>query len=484
MEEAREIMEKKIHPKVFISYSWTVQDWVVEFAQRLVNAGIDTIVDFLNLKPGNDKYQFMESMVTDRTIDFVLIICNKTYAEKANDRTGGVGDETVIISSELYGKFKQEKFLPLILEKNEDASPAVPVYIKSRIYFDLSDVNNYENEYEKLIRHIYNEPLISKPKLGSKPEWLKNSSIDIVPLRSEISILKTSNNDLRKNVAISDFPKNFASKAKEFKIDTANSDRDFIASEIVSKINAMKPLRDIYLDFLQEVISSEKDIVSFIYNFFETAYNELMLVDKNVYSWSDYYFDNYTIFIWELFVCTIAYLRHYEKYLLIHDILTHTYYLQRKISSSSNIAPCSFVRFRCYPTMVDNSYRYKEKLVSKIADIMVARIKEPIITKKSFTETDIFLTQMSFALNQTYHEKHWFALSYIYADNPDNIWIRLSSKEYCEKILPLFGVSSIDELKKLISTNPVTPNYCYPNDLDSIPPIPLQIGNYGIASLR
>ena len=117
MEEAREIMEKKIHPKVFISYSWTVQEKVIQLAQRLVNDGIDTIVDFWHLKPGNDKYKFMESMVTDNTIDFVLIVCDKTYAEKANDRTGGVGDETVILSSELYGKFKQEKFLSLILEK-------------------------------------------------------------------------------------------------------------------------------------------------------------------------------------------------------------------------------------------------------------------------------------------------------------------------------------------------------------------------------
>ena len=110
-------MSAEIHPKVFISYSWTVQEWVVELAQRLVNDGIDTIIDFWNLKPGNDKYKFMESMVTDNTIDFVLIVCDKTYAEKANDRTGGVGDETVIISSELCGKFKQEKFLSLILEK-------------------------------------------------------------------------------------------------------------------------------------------------------------------------------------------------------------------------------------------------------------------------------------------------------------------------------------------------------------------------------
>lgn len=477
-------MSTENHPKVFISYSWAVQEWVVKLAQRLVNDGIDTIVDFWNLKPGNDKYKFMESMVTDNTIDFVLIVCDKTYTEKANDRTGGVGDETVIISSELYGKFKQEKFLPLTLEKNEDTSPTRPVYIKSRIYFDFSDTDNYENEYEKLIRHIYDEPLISKPKLGSKPEYLKNNSVDIVQLCSEITVLKTSNNDLRKNTAVSDFPKNFTAKVKEFKIDISNSDTSFIASEIVSKIDAMKPLRDIYLDFLKEVISSEKDIASFIYNSFETTYNELMLVDKTVRFWQDCFFDHYTIFIWELFVCTIAYLRHYEKYSLLHDILTHTYYLQRKISQASNIAPCSFVKFRCYSKVLDNTYRNKENLRSKTADIMISRVKEPVITKGSFAETDIFLAQMSFALNQTYHEKHWFALSYIYADNPENIWVRLSSKEYCEKILPLFGVNSIDELKKVIVTNPVTPNYCYPNDWDSIPPIPSQIGNDEIASLK
>ena len=91
---------------------------------------------------------------------------------------------------------------------------------------------------------------------------------------------------------------------------------------------------------------------------------------------------------------------------------------------------------------------------------------------------------MSFALKISDYERYWFALSYIYADNPESLWVRLSSKEYCEKILPLFGASSIDELKKIIAANPVTPTCRYPDAWDSIPPIPLQIGNYEIASLR
>jgi len=461
-----------------------MQEWVIKLAQRLVNDGIDTIVDFWNLKHGHDKYQFMESMVTDKTIDFVLIICDQTYTEKSNDRTGGVGDETVIISSELYGKFKQEKFLPLILERTEDASPTVPVYIKSRIYFDFSDVNNYENEYEKLIRHIYNEPLISKPKLGSKPEWLKNSSIDISQLQSGITILRTSNNEFRKNEVVVEFPHIFAAKVKEFTIDTSNSDRSFIAAEIISKIDAMKPLRDSYLDFLKEMLFSSQDIKLFTYNFFETTYNKLMLVDKGINAWRESSFEHYTIFIWELFVCTIVYLRYYEKYSLIHDILTHTYHLQGRTSQVQNIKPYSFVQFRCYSNVLDDTYRHKENLISKTANMIVSRVKEPIITKESFAETDIFLTQMSFALKISDYERYWFALSYIYADNPENLWVRLSSKEYCEKILPLFGASSINELKKIIAANPVTPTCRYPDAWNSIPPIPLQIGNYEIASLR
>ena len=75
-------MSTERQPKVFISYSWVMQEWVIKLAQRLVNDGIDTIVDFWNLKHGHDKYQFMEPMVTDKTIDFVLIICDQTYTEK------------------------------------------------------------------------------------------------------------------------------------------------------------------------------------------------------------------------------------------------------------------------------------------------------------------------------------------------------------------------------------------------------------------
>ena len=97
-------MEKT--PKVFISYSWSSpehEEKVLNLATRLMSHGVEVIIDKWDLKEGQDKYAFMEQAVTSNDIDRVLIISDKMYAEKANSRRGGVGDETIIISPEIYG---------------------------------------------------------------------------------------------------------------------------------------------------------------------------------------------------------------------------------------------------------------------------------------------------------------------------------------------------------------------------------------------
>ena len=110
-------MQEDKTPKIFISYSWSSDEIVVPLAQRLVSHGVEVVLDKWDLKEGQDKYAFMEQCVNDPEITKVLIVCDKKYADKANARVGGVGDETVIISSEVYGKMNQEKFIPIIAEK-------------------------------------------------------------------------------------------------------------------------------------------------------------------------------------------------------------------------------------------------------------------------------------------------------------------------------------------------------------------------------
>src|SRR5437868_5127101 len=104
-----------MNPKVFVSYSWTSREFqalVKEWADRLIGDHVDVVMDIYDLKEGDDKYAFMEQMVTDATVTHVLIFSDNMYAEKADAREAGVGTESQIISREVYEKVTQSKFIP------------------------------------------------------------------------------------------------------------------------------------------------------------------------------------------------------------------------------------------------------------------------------------------------------------------------------------------------------------------------------------
>jgi hypothetical protein len=77
-------------------------------------------------------------MVTDSNVTNVLLICDESYAEKADARKRGVGTESQIISREVYEKVTQSKFIPIVRGFADDGSPFLPAFLKSRIYIDFS----------------------------------------------------------------------------------------------------------------------------------------------------------------------------------------------------------------------------------------------------------------------------------------------------------------------------------------------------------
>ncbi len=178
----------KAAPKVFISYSWSGPEhekFVEDLATSLRNSGVDAIFDKWRLKPGQDKNAFMESMVTDPGVVKVLVICDRKYKEKADVRTGGVGAESQIISSETYTKVGQTKFIPVIAERDENGQAFVPVFMKSLLYVDISSEENWGAGFDELLRLIYDKPLSPEPQLGEVPAFLKPESTG-VPMAREL----------------------------------------------------------------------------------------------------------------------------------------------------------------------------------------------------------------------------------------------------------------------------------------------------------
>lgn len=435
--------------KIFISYSWQVQERVVELAERLIANGVDVVLDVYDLKEGQDKYAFMEQSVNDPSIDRVLIICDKSYTEKANSRSGGVGDETIIISPEIYGKVRQEKFIPVIFESDENGNAYCPTYINSRIYIDLStEDNRYEEEYEKLIRNIYEKPIYKKPALGTKPEWLEDESIDFSPIRDTIKQIKgfTGGNQSKSDYLIRKACEQLISIAKEYSI----GECDNFEAELNRTIDSMKIYRDIFIDLLDSLILTGLPIANTVTALFEKLYNDLHDSEgKNNYYKSN--FEEFDFLIWELYISTTAILLYNEKYTELYDILTYTYFLKENYNSNKLIAS-NYTNFRAYCRTLEEQSS-KPRLITYMGDKLIKRERKPIITKSSISNADLVLYQMYPLLNIDSSNGHgyWFPITYIYHCYPQNIWIKMQSKHYCEKIKYLFGANNIKELKDIVS---------------------------------
>lgn len=469
-------LQEDRQPKIFISYSWTSGVLVMELAERLVSHGVDVVLDKWELKEGQDKYAFMERCVNDSEITKVLIVCDKVYAQKADGRTGGVGDETVIISSEIYGNMKQEKFIPVIAEKDEEGTPYVPAYIKSRIYIDLSESDKYESEYEKLLRNIYEKPQFTKPKLGKKPEWLDEEKTNFFPLKDLIRQIRGSSTENKRKSCISRFQLSYIDIMKTYYEKDATPQRTY---EIFLDT---KQARDIYLEFVECLAETEKDYAEILAENFEGLFNQLTCIrtfDPNANSASDIELDIFHCHIWELFICVIAYMRYVQDYASINIMLTYTYFLETSIFGGC-VKQRNYTAFRYHSRAIEDHYKPTTEEKNKytlMGDIICnQREKLPIYTGEAIAEADLFLYQVCNAYDltdeeQSWHSAYWFPTFYVYVKNVPLEWKKMKSRRFCKKMMELFGVEKIDELKIVVGKCTFDENMKYSGSWDAAPAI-------------
>jgi hypothetical protein len=111
---------------VFVSYSWDSaqhQAWVLALATKLrAEGGIDVILDQWHLELGARGPEFMERAVRESVC--VLVICTDDYKRRFDNRTGGVGYEGHIITSEIINEVGKNKFIPIL--RQGDWKSALP----------------------------------------------------------------------------------------------------------------------------------------------------------------------------------------------------------------------------------------------------------------------------------------------------------------------------------------------------------------------
>lgn len=160
------------HPKVFISYSWDSEvhkKWVLDFATKLCENGIDVILDQWEIsnRGGSPIPNFMINSVSSS--ERVLCIMTPNYKLKTDKLIGGVGFEYSILSSELADDLQSTKFIPIL--RRGDAMESTPILLNQRIAYYMRDEDDSEATFMDLLRDLYNEPKTVKPALGKKPKF-------------------------------------------------------------------------------------------------------------------------------------------------------------------------------------------------------------------------------------------------------------------------------------------------------------------------
>ncbi|HFD6683474.1 TPA: SEFIR domain-containing protein [Providencia alcalifaciens] len=442
-------------PKVFISYSWSGhqhQSMVKDWADRLLADGIDVKIDIYDLKEGDDKYAFMESMVTDDTVSHVLIICDSKYKEKADARHKGVGTETQIISGEIYRKVQQSKFIPIFCELDELNEPILPAFASARIGIDFSSPEKANKNWEQLLRLLYNKPRFTKPIRGKTPSFLnEEEDIPSGEIRAKYELLKQSILNDSKNIKLfrNDFILSCFDFADVLRV-REQPNYDTLPEDILNTVNKLKVVRNFLSDWLlleSEVNHSTEFTESLI-----TLLEQLRVLKSRppeLNSWNESWFEAHSIFVYELFLYIIASLMKTERYDLLHEIYTSNY-LNPKTESFNGYDYDRFGVFYGYAEYVAPALSKEMKFYSNAAEIIKRQADRGDLTFEHIVEAET-ITYMMAVINL--FNWHPGTLGYLNYMHRSPFFIRAAQHKNFQKLAVITGIQTTEELKKVIETN-------------------------------
>ncbi|MED0667740.1 TIR domain-containing protein [Bacillus badius] len=440
--------------KVFISYAWSNPEhekWVLELAERLEGNGVEVIIDKWDSTEGQNLNAFMQRSVNDPTITKVLVICDETYAKKADGFEGGVGTETVIISNEVYQDVKQTKFIPIISERSDEGEAYIPTYLKGTKYIDMSSEQSYEDGYEKLLRNLYGKPEYVRPTRGKAPSFLlQDEKKTVLGSRRALSRFRHNVEKRPRNIDIyyREFSQTFKEDFASYAINVSNSNE--LLNSIYSSLHQSMELRDVYIEFMEFYIKESETVdVHLIIDFFESLY-PIIYTKQNASSYYESQFDHMKLFVTELMIYTVSLLYKYRKYTVIKDLVNNHYFVMgdngRELDGPIGL-------FNRYPKLIEEARipSTGQKYISNSGQLILDRANYNGITSADLVEADFLLYFLSYSFDKFNDYFSWNPPTSPYFTNQRiSFMTKLKSKRFFESVKVMFGISEVEEMKKLV----------------------------------
>lgn len=179
-----------MNPKVFVSHASEDKDrFVIDFARKLREAGVDAWLDRWEMLPGDSLVEkiFEEGL---KEASAVIVVLSKYSVNKP-----WVKEE---LNTSVTNKInKGSKIIPIILDDCE-----APECLKSTLWESIKDLQNYQHSFDRIVSSIFGHN--DKPALGAPPAYISENTFDIPGLtKIDNLVLKIScENEIENNQVI------------------------------------------------------------------------------------------------------------------------------------------------------------------------------------------------------------------------------------------------------------------------------------------
>ncbi|QNB11546.1 TIR domain-containing protein [Paraburkholderia tropica] len=427
-------------PKLFISYCWSSPDhekWVEELAERLQHDGVHVILDKWDLKEGHDAHAFMEQVVTNDEVKKVAIVFDQEYVRRADERDRGVGAETRLITGEIYKKSTQDKFVAVIAEKDENNEPYIPAYYSGRIYIDLTSASRSEEEYERLVRWIFDKPLYVRPPLGKPPAFLDDKAAKRIGNTSDLkrAISQLQDQKPTATIALEDYLNSVAVALEQFRIVKAQGAE--FDQQVIDSIEAFTPTRDDLVSVFQVIaryMPTEENVEK-ISRFFEKLLRYFYPLEI-VGGYSSWDFDNFKFIIWELYLYSVACFLDAERFEQAATLINSEFHSEvgRRYGDDAFVPATAFNHH--IESLGARSERLKLNGRQTQGDLLRERAKLTSLPFASLAQADLVL-YLTFVENSP----RWWPFSAVYLGSRTTLpmFVRARSLKYFERIRPVLG---------------------------------------------
>lgn len=441
-------------PKVFVSYSWTPQEnqeRVIEWAKRLLADGVDVVLDVFDLKEGQDKYVFMEKMVTDPSVSHVLVICDREYVKKADSRKAGVGTESQIISREVYERVEQTKFIPIVCQFGDQRQPYLPHFFKSRIWIDFSSPESVNENWEKLVRLLFGKPVHQKPQIGAPPVYITSAIPD--PPNVVASKFESFKQVLLSGkYGVSAYRARFLdaciSYADELRI-RKSPDLEGIAKRVLEDCGKLKSVRDFVVDWilLESDSQHSSEFSDCLLEFLERL-RDTKARPPELGAWNESWFEAHAIFLYEVFLFIVAALLKTHRYDVLRDVF-HYRYLAPASSRQSRHEVEDFSCFLGTASLVQSELSSDgTRYLSPAAEVIKRQSDRKDIPFAAVVEADLLSFLMSLIVEGSYWYPQMMYYSQYNVDFP--FFTRAANKKWFDRLAVITGIKSAENLREIV----------------------------------